>query len=947
MALKKKLSIFNNGILRVPALSSEASLKDHWADLKKMIAVSSPEFYQLISTIDYPDVSKLPEKALHTLWKYFNRARHRATPYGPFASIGLLQFDEVATDTKIILTDQVLQHRFTNWEQATSVNISVQEIISQDACLLSNSSYYILGSAIRYLSHLDGQFELSEIDLDRRLIAVLRLCEQPKRYSAIAKSLIELFNSASALEDCLQQLIDLQLLYSSLHPNIIGEEYFERVGKKNEPEVNDYLICERIISEPVMSKRDISALPGLVKRLSSIAPQQQHDDLNHFIRQFRQKFEMQEVPLLLALDPEAGIGYGALANASGSEGLAAGFARQIPEQEQKQSLKQFLNQQEGHDQLGTVLDLEQLPLSEQNVALSNSIGLLLSDADGLWALEAITGVTATSLIGRFTHCNDEIENMARQIAALEIKANADVIFFDIAYQGEPSVDNINRRRSIYDYQLSIIDYDTTSAPLCFDDLYLYLSGNDLILWSHRLGKRVVPRLATAYNYRRSDLAVFRFLCDLQHYGLQTALLPDFRGLSPGRNYFPRITYRNIIVSRAAWRIKRQWLENGQDDPAQSLSTHLNRLSVSRYFRAGRGDQLLHFDSRSNDDLGHFIKLLGKEQELIIEEAWAGADHRIIDKQQRPYRGEVLVTLFHENMIYPGILKTDHRPQVRQRRMLVPGKWLYFEIYTHPQRSDELLLGIIGDIIHRHQSRIKKWFFIRYNQNGDHLRLRIELKTKRSMSYLVDQLGRELLPGLQSGIIQDFNLRVYRRELERYGWAGIDKAEAHFYQDSLCVLALLAYRLNDEQLYCIILSTLTFIGDNGPFAAHYFTALLERISAALCSEHHLSAGDYKKLNTAYSQYRNNNFEATVFEECLTAFRSSLLSTLESCRQEKRGQLLADLMHMHINRIFHCDQRSHEMIIYYYALKEAKRQTALKVQEDAFKQIHWSSGASMSP
>jgi len=37
--------------------------------------------------------------------------------------------------------------------------------------------------------------------------------------------------------------------------------------------------------------------------------------------------------------------------------------------------------------------------------------------------------------------------------------------------------------------------------------------------------------------------------------------------------------------------------------------------------------------------------------------------------------------------------------------------------------------------------------------------------------------------------------------------------------------------------------------------------------------------------------------------------------------------SDLMHMHVNRLFNKDQRTHEMVMYYFLVKEIQRQNAM--------------------
>ena len=73
-----------------------------------------------------------------------------------------------------------------------------------------------------------------------------------------------------------------------------------------------------------------------------------------------------------------------------------------------------------------------------------------------------------------------------------------------------------------------------------DDLVLSVYGEELRLESRSLGCRVIPRLSTAYNYTRNQLAPFRLLCDLQHQGLLSDVTLDLERLFPDQFFYPRV-----------------------------------------------------------------------------------------------------------------------------------------------------------------------------------------------------------------------------------------------------------------------------------------------------------------------------------------------------------------------------------------------------------------------
>jgi lantibiotic biosynthesis protein len=66
-----------------------------------------------------------------------------------------------------------------------------------------------------------------------------------------------------------------------------------------------------------------------------------------------------------------------------------------------------------------------------------------------------------------------------------------------------------------------------------------------------------------------------------------------------------------------------------------------------------------------------------------------------------------------------------------------------------------------------------------------------------------------------------------------------------------------------------------------------------------------------------------------EQRFNVFSGSFIKTLQQCATENALKLLTDLMHMHVNRLFSKDQRTHEMVMYYFLLKDIQRQNATKI------------------
>ena len=87
--------------------------------LKDKILESSPTFYPLISSISLEELEKADEKIRYTVWKYWNRAKFRATPFGSFAAFSILPLKEACEGP--ILSEIMQVHSFIDWPEKDKV----------------------------------------------------------------------------------------------------------------------------------------------------------------------------------------------------------------------------------------------------------------------------------------------------------------------------------------------------------------------------------------------------------------------------------------------------------------------------------------------------------------------------------------------------------------------------------------------------------------------------------------------------------------------------------------------------------------------------------------------------------------------------------------------------------------------------------------------------------
>ncbi|MFC3561937.1 lantibiotic dehydratase [Pedobacter jamesrossensis] len=928
-----KVNIYPSLIFRTPKFSYQSELYDCWEELKAAIAISSDAFYQTIKDAKADELNLLPPKVFFTIWKYYNRAKFRSTPYGTFAGFSILKDALSNNETEIKVEQEQIVHHFIDWPYKNKLDFSLPELLNNNCLLFTNSSYYFTTTSIRYIACTDGLFELAEIDKDDFVLQILESCVQPISFNSLIEKLDVSEESKNAVISLIEDMLSLQLLLSDHDPNIIGEDYFKRINIQPALGVNEYLIAERKAISGGIDEKLFQAVPGLINLMQHILPVDSRDALKEFINKFRKKFEQKEIPLSMALDPEMGIGYDELEQAGqGDDFIAQFYGKQNKKAESlsdklKDNFKNIVNN--GSFISKDVIRLDKLGIQLENkpAVIPNSFSMLMSVSDDLICVDQTGGSTANALSGRFTMASDGVYQHCKSISMIEQEANPDVLFVDVAYMVETNVDNINRRKLVYDNQLSILNFDTSEHPLTLDDIMLSVQGSEVILRSKKLNKRIVPRMASAYNYSRSDLSVFRLLCDLQHQNIQTNLSLFIETLYPKLPYYPRIQYQNIVLSQRKWQIKKEDIVLLD---VADCRKYLKEIGIGKYFKAGLSDQTLCFETENDSDLKAFLLYMQKQTKIYLEEVLIPEKSAVVDDEERPYLAQFILNIYHKEKIYNRFNKSASNESLVKQYFLPGDEWLYFEIYSHQQRSDSLLAGPIAYFLNAHASQIKSWFFIRYNENGYHLRFRVLLIDKKDGQALTEAFSAYLDQDMAAGLVSDLQLKTYKRETQRYGNDLIEAVEEHFSTDSEYVLSLLETYPDAISKYKFCADFVELIQNSGLLDSKSFVDLVRMMSDSFNLEHNLEASDFKKLNTQYQVYKKSDYAELnlIQQSAFNSFSSSFVNILNVGDTEKKVQLFSDLFHMHVNRLFNKDQRTHEMVIYYFLLKDVQRRNAMQ-------------------
>lgn len=949
-----------------PANLGEAVRDPHF---QLALYLASPTLWEALDQKRF-DVAMFSGRERLSLLRYYNRMCFRPTPFGAFASFTVAA---LGTAGKLRLIDRNSAQLHLEVDQELALHVT-GKIVADDLMDLSfagNPLLYVLGKELRFIRTVYGRTVEFEMESLPRSELTNQLFAGGFRKGAELVALIR--NVAACAEDAaidyLRFLVDAGLLLPHTGPNIIGQDYLRRLLSHPEvpdsplkgmlsalmgksvtlPEVIDrgkklrallpehkgspfYAGLERSVCSGALDTayqpliRD--GLDALEKLVRTIQPPM----LAQFIRDFSARFDRQKVPLLQALDPDAGIVYGALAAPVTDLTLLKDVNFQVPDAPDNKvdwsAVHRLLlgKWQNNYEPIRlNEEDMGGLPDREVNLPPSLSVLFRLT-ADGLY-LESVGGASVTALIGRFTAWSDEVHQLGKEMAMREQAANPDVVFADIGQLSDSHADNINRRAAVYDYEIPVnaVSLLPVEQQVALSDLWISVAGEELVLESRSLNKVVIPRLSSAYNYSRNNLSVFRLLCDLQYQGIQGNFSFSLEDFFPGMDFYPRVVYKQTILCLATWHLSAEKIIALQKNWAEMRNT----LRLPPVIALSKGDQQLVFRLDEAADVAFLLDCLKGLDQAVIQEYLLPADIVKTD-DDKVLVSQFIACLTHNDMVYTGRPAKDKASHPKVRPVYSLGsKWLYLKLYVSPAAANALLTGKLLPLLKQlGDNDVLTWFFIRYNDTGHHIRLRLQVRE--------EALGRVLLRfnrkfGMEH-LLREYQADTYRRELERYGPDIMEKTEAFFHGSSVLVLAYLKVSGSGFFPY----HSLAFVSVN-EMVAGFFPGpkeqllFLNQMTNTFFTEF---SGDkslrmeldrkYRELKGEIGQLLLNTtyYSSLKLEDAAGVFSgkmNALLKVIMGFDTQRRTQLLADLIHMHLNRLFTDQQRKQELIIYYCLYK----------------------------
>lgn len=1013
------MKFHSNFIFRSPFYSTEQKINE--TNFLEALYVASPAFYEEFRKhlnkpiTDNKDLKKIN----NSLYKYQSRASNRCTPFGLFAGLSIGNW---SSENKIVLNKDLGQtlNRRTRLDMNVlfwiAQEITKQSFIKPHLRYYPNASIYLVGDTYRYIEYYylnNRRFhKLNKVDYSPYLDLILEQSKNGLNQDDLVHLLINDEISFEEANDFVEEIISSQLLINEFEPTITGEDYFSRLLEnldnifKTNPgnelkhlinlldsvdeliELNDTSLFNSIdsyksihqklkiilpeLSETNLFQIDLykeaetatlnttiqTQLQNAIAFLNKITPPEANSDLKNFKTRFEDYYDGKEIPLLLALDTETGIGYPQKDNDGINDLIDTIYADgSSKEQEikwdsvQPHLLKLIISSIKENKKVIEISESDFKGIDYSDSVLASSYSIMFKVLNAETNKIAISGTgnsSAINLLGRFAGGSKKLENIVKEIAVFEQQQVPDKILAEIVHLPESRTGNVLSRPTFRDYEIPYLAKSSVEDEfqVKMEDLVLKLRDDKIILFDNRLKKEIIPRMGNAHNHSNNSLPVYHFLGDLQtQYFTKTALGFNWGVLTNQFSFLPRVEYQNTVLSPATWQLNKYDLEPFQNKTATNIEKQKlffdlkERIELPNKFLVVDYDNELLISCNNLIAVDTFIDIVKNRDKVTLFEYLFEKESALIkDTEGAEFTNECIAIVLNEATKKESSKVVEKKTFASKQTFCIGSEWLYYKIYCGVKTADSILSEKIKYITEKllSENSIDQWFFIRYADPDVHLRFRLHITNFEKYGEILQLINAELEPLLDQHIISKIQTDTYKRELDRYGDNSIELAEQLFYNDSVFVTDMLEMIDADHggtiRWQMAIRSVDDFLNDFR-FTLEEKYNLIEMLSNSFFKEHggkqELKTTLNQKFRTLRSELEDildsNNEEGKEYYPILELLQIRSQSNrlivdeiLELRDQNelkiKLGGLLASLLHMNLDRLFMGRNRTNEFVVY---------------------------------
>lgn len=552
--------------------------------------------------------------------------------------------------------NSVLDILIENSKKGLNFNELIESIIADDESEIVAAKEFVL-------LLIENQILVSELDAtitgNFDIKRIVKILETITDFSLECNVLREM---ASLLEGKVN-LVDSKKQFESLRKLV--EKFDSKFEEK-------YLLQTDLYKKTIcatLDKKVSFKINKALQFLSKIRKNKENGNLIDFKKAFQKRYETREMPLSVVLDSELGIGYLQNTKMKDTHTVLDNFSFENKSKSNSTTeewikldyiLEKKLKDAIRNSQDVILLDDKDFDFIEnlnQNIpnTFSVMVEILSKNKEEVISIESSGNYSAAKLIGRFCNGDEAIHNLANEIIKKEAELNPTKILAEIVHIPQSRTGNVLRRPCLRDYEIPYLANSIlpTANQITIEDLYVSIKNNKVVLKSKSLNKEIIPCLSNAHNYSYNSLPIYHFLCDLQGQSVQP--IPSFSWgiLKNHHNYFPRVIYSGVILSKAKWIVNHNELEEFvklifTNQMINDFKSWKQVRKIPQYVNLVNGDNTLLLDLNLEIGITLFLKTIKPNSKIILEEFLFEDNSVVKDVDSSSFANQFILSFFKSN-----------------------------------------------------------------------------------------------------------------------------------------------------------------------------------------------------------------------------------------------------------------------------------------------------------
>lgn len=659
-------------------------------EIAEAIYYASPSLYSEIQT-SITQRKTLKERAAFSLYRYIERMAVRCTPFGLFSTVSIGVVDATIKRSSLFAKNAIIAHRYIDAQFSYELSQYIRKCpdLRSQIRFFSNNTIYRVGQTFRYIEpeYIGGHisYKLTSTAASEYLTVVI---EQSKD-GILIEDLITLLVSMDVDPDSAQQFvlkaIDSSILIAETDVTVTGTPYHLRLEslleKMSNSDIRDRLLhllslvsqsespslfssspidgsipfqedqsivknyhgnlvridSERKAVDACLGEDVLNDLSSIFVIYPIIAKSSFLQTIEDFKKAFKLKYDQQEIPLEVALDPELGIGYPVSHGICDTNVLTDNLLTTSTTQKRHlifEELERIVINKMGSDLSANESNIIRLSegdlknLTVDHGALPSTIGVLFQivnpeGSDYQINIQAVSSVPA-NIISRFGHLDNEFRSLISEIVEEEDRQSK-VINADIVHLPDARMGNIISRPHSRKYEilLNILSDCSKDTQIPVSDLMISIRDGEIVLTSQRHRKRIFPKQNNAHNYKIRATPIYRFLCDLQYQGVKSIFSIPVNGILDLYGCSPRVVFHKLILSPAMWQINKedflQFMQHKDATLIEEISLWRTNKHIPRLVTFSQGDNELLIDFMNPGSIRALFPIIKKGDKLLLKE----------------------------------------------------------------------------------------------------------------------------------------------------------------------------------------------------------------------------------------------------------------------------------------------------------------------------------------